>query len=359
MLKKNSAIKKLSKKKMLLCSIVLFIILVTTVIGVFVLQFYIRDFSDIKDDKDYDKYYVLITEDRKSEFWKSVYQGAFDEGQEQGVYVEMLGDNLSEDYTKEDLMKIAIASNVSGIIVDGDEGSTMTALINEATEANIPVITAYNDNTRSKRLSFVGMGSYNMGRVYGRQILQIAGKVKAQGIGRDDGICKVAVLVTAYADRTWQNILVSGIQDTINKDTYEGSNVKIDLVPVNNTTTFSSEESIRDIFMQEELPDIIVCLNEVNTACVLSAVVDYNKVGKVRVLGYYDLDSTLTAVERGVADATISIDTEQIGRYCVEALQEYYLHGKVSEYFAADVFLINANNVSEYQKGEKDEDKTN
>lgn len=359
MIKIASAIKNLVKNKMLLCSIVLFVILLSTVLGVLILQVYIRNFSEIKDNTVYNKYYVVITEESNSEFWKSVYQGALEEGQEQGVYVEMLGDNLSEDYSKEELMKIAIASNVSGIIVDGDEGSSMTSLINEATEANIPVITAYNDNTSSKRLSFVGMGSYNMGRVYGKQVLQIAQKVKSQETGRNDGICNVSVLVTAYADRTWQNILVSGIQDTITKDVYEGSNIKVNLVPVNNTTTFSSEESIRDLFMQDNLPDIIVCLNEVNTACVLSAVVDYNKVGKVRVLGYYDQDSTLTAVERGVADATISIDTNQIGHYCVEALQEYYQLGNVSEYFAADAFLINANNVSEYQKGDKDEDKKN
>ena len=354
-----SSIKKVRKKKMLLFGIVLFLIILSTLVGVFVLQFYVGRFAPAADNALYDKYYVMITEDRNSEFWRSVYQGAYEEGIKNGVYVELLGDNLSGNYTKEELMTIAISEEVDGIIVDADESKEMTDLINEAMDKRIPVITAYNDNTAGNRLSFVGAGSYNMGRVYGKQVLQLSEKIKRdKPADLHNGICNVAILVTAYADQTWQNILCSGIQETVNQDKYEGANIKIKLIPVDSTTKFSAEESIRDIFMNDEVPDIIVCLNELNTSCVHSAVVDYNKVGDVRVLGYYDLETTLKAIERGVMEATISIDTNQMGYYCVKALQEYYLHDNVSEYFAADVFLINSNNVSEFKRGDTtDEDK--
>lgn len=346
--------KKNTRKKFIICGILLIISLISTLIGVFVVQFMFRDFSQNNSDTYYDKYYALITEERNSAFWKSVYQGAYEEGLNNNVYVEYLGDNLSEDYSKADLMSIAIAANVDGIIVDADESSELDELINEATEKGIPVITAFNDNTSSKRLSFVGVGSYNMGRVYGKQVLQISEKVKRQNATKKNGVCDVAVLVTAYADQTWQNVLCRGIQETVNQDKYEGANINISLVSVNNATMFSAEESIRDLFLGDKVPDIIVCLNELNTSCVYQAVVDYNMVGQVRVLGYYHLPTTIKAIERGVLDVSISLDTEQLGRYCVNALQEYYMHGNVSEYFAADVFLINSNNVSEY-KGDKNE----
>ncbi len=357
-MKKAGTVNVIKKNRMFLFGIILLIVLLVTLAGVFILQFYVGRFAPEEDYKLYDKYYVMITEDRNSEFWRSVYKGAYEEGLKNGVYVEMLGDNLSGNYTKEELMSIAIAEEVDGIILDADESQEMTDLINEASDKNIPVITAYHGNTAGKRLSFVGAGSYNMGRVYGKQVLQLAEKVKRQKLATSkNSICNVAILVTAYADQTWQNVLCSGIQETVNQDKYEGKNIKISLLPINNTTKYSAEESIREIFMEDELPDIIVCLNEVNTSCVYQAIVDYNKVGDVGVLAYYDQDTTLTAVGRGVFDATISIDTKQIGYYCTKALQEYYLHDNVSEYFAVDVFLINSNNVSEFREGDTNEDK--
>ena len=71
----------------------------------------------------YDKYYAMITSDRELDFWQSVYKGAFEEGVKKGVYVEMMGENLSDDYSETELMEIAIASKVDGIIVYADDSS--------------------------------------------------------------------------------------------------------------------------------------------------------------------------------------------------------------------------------------------
>ena len=81
------------------------------------------------------------------------------------------------------------------------------------------------------------------------------------------------------------------------------------LVSVDDTNAFSVEESIRDIFMEEELPDIIICLNELNTTCVYQAVVDYNKVGEVSILGYYDSETIINAIDRNVIYAKWNIKT--------------------------------------------------
>ena len=39
---------------------------------------YVRGFHKVTDREKYDRYYVMITEDRKSDFWQSVYRGAFE-----------------------------------------------------------------------------------------------------------------------------------------------------------------------------------------------------------------------------------------------------------------------------------------
>ena len=272
---------------------------------------YVRGFHKVTDREKYDRYYVMITEDRKSDFWQSVYRGAFERGQEENVYVDLLGEHLSQEYTRAELMRIAMSSGVDGIFVESDESDEMSQMIDEAVERGIPVVTLYGDNTHSARGSFVG------------------------------------------ALNSAQNIVCSGIQDALEQEKIRGPEIELSLITVDDTNTFSVEESIRDIFMNEKLPDIIICLNELSTTCVYQAVVDYNCVGEVAILGYYDTDTILKAIERNVVNATISIDTEQMGAFCVDALQEYYRFGYTSQYFTADVTIIDQNNVGEYLQAQE------
>lgn len=320
-------------------------ILLSILIGIVVFCFYIKHVNSTTEETEYSQYYVMITDDRKSDFWESVYLGAYERGQEEGIYVELFGDNLSEEYSKLDLMRIAIYSKVDGIIVDADESEEMTNLINEAVQNDIPVITINRDNTQSERCSFVGVGSYNLGREYGRQVLEIAESKAKTSI-------EVAVLVNAYSQDSGQNILCSGIQETIDKEKKEDVNYNISLVSVDSSSAFSAEEAIRDILTEENLPDIIICLNETNTTCVYQAVVDLNKVGTVDILGYYDSETILKAIDRNVIFATASVDTEQMGRYSIDALKEYYDIGYTSQYFTADISLINRDNVENYLGGD-------
>lgn len=339
----------MKKKSRGLLVITIIFVLVTIITGIFVFRFYMNSLREVTDEKTYSQYYVMITGDRKASFWQSVYQGAYERGLEEDVYVDFLGDNLSQDYTREELMQIAIASGVDGIIVAADESTQMTELINQAGKEGIPVVTLYGDNTQSSRCSFVGVGSYNLGREYGRQVLKIADEKEQTNM-------KVAVLVNSYAQDSGQNILCSGIQETIDKEKGWGKNIELSLVAVDDTNAFSVEESIRDIFMEEELPDVIICLNELNTTCVYQAVVDYNKVGQVSILGYYDSDTILNAIDRNVIYATISIDTRQMGSFCMDALTEYNALGYTSQYFTADIELINKDNISLHLGGDDEID---
>lgn len=326
------------------------LIIITAIIGISLFRVYMGNFTEVEDVKLYDKYYVMITEDRKSSFWQSVYAGAYEAGLSENTYVDMLGDNLTSDYGREDLMNIAISSEVDGIIVAADESEQMSALIDEATIKGIPVVTLVGDNTHSNRCSFVGVGGYNVGTEYGQQVLQIIKESEAKPK------TKVSVLVNANALDSGQNIICSGIQDTLDRAKEEGKEIEMTLVSVDNTNAFSVEESIRDIFMEEDIPDIIICLNELNTTCVYQAVVDYNKVGEVSILGYYDSETIIKAIDRNVIYATVSIDTKQMGEFCVNALSEYHELGYTSQYFTADIELIKKANVHKYlEGGEEDE----
>ena len=297
----------------------------------------------------YDRYYMMITENNSS-LWQSVYEGALARAKEDTVYVDWLGDEQDEEYSVEELMEIAIASSVDGIIVNTGTEEAVTDLINQAAEGDIPVVTLYTDNTASERCSFVGIGSYNLGKEYGRKALQIIGE------RQEEGEADIAVLVSSYAQSLDQNILYAGIQEAIAENQDIGSQVQLEMLAVDDTNDFSAEESIRDIFMGGELPDLIICLNELTTTCVYQAVVDYNRVGQVSILGYYDSETILKGIQREVIAATVSIDSRQLGQYCIDALEEYHELGYTSQYFTADITMIDKTNVADYLEDDAHEE---
>lgn len=316
------------------------LLVLTTITGIVMFRIYINNLGEKKNGNDYKLYYAMIVDERESAFWKSVYEGAYETGLEQGVYIELFGTNAFRNKSKGELLQIAVAAGVDGIILEADESAEMAALIDQAVAEAIPVVTVYGDNANSERCSYIGVGNYDIGQEYGKQVLTIAGNLHRA--------VSVAVLTSENAKSSGQAALFSGIQDVVNQERKKGAQIELSLVSVDDSNAFSAEEAIRDIFTVSNLPDIIICLNERNTTCVYQTVVDYNKVGQVHILGYYDSEAIIKAIEREVIHATIAVDTKQMGKYCVEALQEYYHLGYTSQYFSVDIKLINQNNVAEH-----------
>ena len=94
----------------------------------------------------------------------------------------------------------------------------------------------------------------------------------------------------------------------------------------------------------------MVCLTAIDTRCAYQAVVDYNKVGVIDIIGYYDSELILSAIQKDIIYSTMTIDAKQMGAYCVEALNEYMQTGQVSDYFSVDLYVINKYNINDYLK---------
>ncbi|MBR5116758.1 MAG: hypothetical protein IK096_06805, partial [Lachnospiraceae bacterium] len=123
----------------------------------------------------------------------------------------------------------------------------------------------------------------------------------------------------------------------------------LETMSVPETTAFGAEEVISSMFRRnDELPDIVVCLNEVYTTCVCQALVDHNRVGETIVYGFYENSTILSSIQKNIISATVTVNTEQMGRFCVDALEEYNESGYVNEFFPADIEEISQNNIEEY-----------
>ncbi len=293
----------------------------------------------------YEKHYAFISNNKEQDFWNEVYEGALKAGKAQKVYVERFGNKLFADYGKNELMRMAIDAAVDGIILEGDGEGETGEFVKEAVNKGIPVITVLKDSNNSIRQCFVGINSYNLGQEYGKQVFKL----------RNEATKRIFVLVDENSADSSQNIILLGIRDTIEKALGKNHGLEIKAVVVNNEGDFSPEETIRDIIMDSNnVPDIMICLNSTYTRCAYQAVVDHNKVGKINIIGYYDSENILSAIEKGIIYSSISVDTEQMGSLCIQALEEYSLTGHVSEYLPVDTKLITADNVSDYYHSEEE-----
>lgn len=285
----------------------------------------------------YQKEYVLITDDMDFSFWQNVYESAKETAVEHDACLRMLGPDQDSEYTLTDYMKMSIASNVDGIIVHSDGSDEMREQIDIATDQGIPVVTVLEDDAQSKRICCVGVNSYQMGQMF-------AGQIKNQIT--DDTLTIIILLDEDVADN---DIIFNQIKENIPQGLASNYPIEITSQNISEKNTFDSEESIRDIFVKDsEVPDILVCLSDVDTVSACQAVVDYNQVGNVAIIGSYASDTVLDCIQKGVVQSTIWLDTTQIGASCVEALEEYKTAGNVTDYISINLNAVTKDNISDY-----------
>ncbi len=335
--------KDMTNRRLLFMAVILGVmLLITAVIGVvffYIRLQYTRSIISSGKDNTYKNYYVIIAGNSDDDFWKSVYNGALDEAENSDAYVELMGDDLDSTLTKKELLKIAVHSGVDGIIVEGDDSESTKKMLVDAEKAGIPVVTVADDIIDSARKSYIGVSGYNMGKLYGEQVVECAKSKSPENVD-------ALVLIDETLTGNSQSVIMTAIRETIIDNGLAG---KIDLNSkvVSTGRDYAAEEEIRDIFVGgENVPDIIICLSEKNTVRVCQTVVDYNKVGEVEILGYYMSPTINAAIEKNIIKSSIVVDTEQMGRSTVDALNEYKDSGYVSGLFLIDISLVDRDTLS-------------
>ncbi len=286
----------------------------------------------------YDKHYVLIVDEVEDPFWQSVYAAAKEEGARENIYVECMGQGLAEDYTVNECLEVAIASKVDGILV-APEDEASEVLLKEAMKQGISVVTLLNDSTNGFRNSFVGINSSNLGGVYGQEINRL---LEEYSLGEKE--VRIMILMDTNMTSTNQNMIYLGITEALEK-----KKVKIETKVIDSAYRFGAEENIRNIVLRNnEKPDIVVCLSAVDTLCAYQALVDYNKVGEINLIGYYECKEILEGINKQIIYSTVSVDSLEMGRKGIQALEAYEKNGSVNGYFTVDTRVIDRDNVLNY-----------
>ncbi|WP_124065132.1 substrate-binding domain-containing protein [Clostridium sp. E02] len=294
----------------------------------------------------YQYHYVMIIDDLDSQFWNDVYESVRKEAARNDAYVELKGRNQSSEYNAVDFMDMSIAARVDGILLEFTGEPSLEQRINEATDQGIPVVTLLNDAPTTKRKSYIGINSYELGLSYGNQILNILSK------NRDHA--RVMMLLHDNSIFSSQSQIYNQINNRMVTSKETQGRIKSEVIKIPSGRAFESEEIVRDLFQNAEgPPDIILCMDEVDTEAVYQAVIDYNCVGRTQVIGYYKSKATLDAVRKGTMAMTLCIDTRQLGRYSVQALTECMKDGRTNSFYSVDLEFVTKDNALNFIQNQR------
>lgn len=303
-----------------------------------------------QNNKVYKYHIAMIGADSSDEFWTTIYEGARVQGDKLDSYVENFGADLTTKYSTKELMKMAIAAQVDGIIVEADKSEEMTALVDKAADQGIPVITILNDASSSRRICFVGGNDYTLGEIYGNQIIYEVEKKLENGEEGQDKI-SVTVLVNSSSEKASSNLVYSAVKDTVAEIS---SKIDLESVLIDNQEEFQAEEMIRSkILSPDSRPDILVCLSVADTISAYQNVIDYNMVGKVSIIGYYSSQEILEGIQKGIIKSAVSVNAEEMGEISIKGMHDYITEDYISDYLPVSSELITQTNVEQYIKSKE------
>ena len=291
--------------------------------------------EEAEESRVYESQYEMIVGSGKNEFWQAVYASAKKAAENHNAYLEFHASDMGTGYNEIDYMEISIAAGADGIILEFNGEEALKKEIDKAEAAGIPVITIMNDAPDSKRQSFVGVNDYQMGQAYGEQVAALL----------DEKTETALILLDSEKGDFEKSQIYSQISNVV-MEQENGENVKIQAQNLMPENKFDIEEAIRTIFQSPEgPPQILVCMDEVTTECAYQAMIDFNMVGEVKIIGYYVSDTIREAVNKGLIPVTCTLDTEKMGKDCIEALWEYKQEGRVNSYYNVELEFVSKNEI--------------
>lgn len=299
----------------------------------------------------FSRHYALITETAEDRFWHQVYDAASEYAEEKDACVEWFGQNQSGSSTVEDLLRIAIDAGVDGIILQASDEEETKALVERSQNRGIPVVTVLSDCQDSSRLAYIGVNNYDIGQLYGEEVMKLICRQFKKNI-------RIMIAAGGDAMNSSQNLTLMGLREYVNDHLPEGYYVEFTTELISQNSSFATEEYFNNLFVSGgKLPDVLICLDEGGTRCSYLAAVDHNRVGETKIIGYYYSKDILTALEKGIFDAVLSVDAEAIGRGAAEALMDYQEYGYTNSYRTAAVRLLGQEDAA-FMLKQKEEEET-
>lgn len=288
----------------------------------------------------YDKHFVMIADTSDSDFWDDVYASMQEAGNEESIYVEFKSWSRENKYTMCDMVEMCIAGKVDGIIIQNNGEEGLSEILDEAVDSGIPVVTILNDAPKTKRISYIGINPYSVGQMYADKLIEMIPD-------SSDSVTVDVFLDDNDIDRNQYQIFTQINTALVNNSKTSGR-ISVNAITITADELFESDEIIRNQFKYaSKAPDYAICFSTAGTDAIYQAVIDYNLAGSTHIIGYYLSETSRQAIDAGNISMTMVINSEEMGRCCIEALDDYMDTGYTNSYYGIDLEFVTKGDLSD------------
>lgn len=291
--------------------------------------------ADYSEPQELKYHFGFVRQSGDNPYWNMVYEGALQQAEKEGVLVEAIGENLSEEYGITDRMNMAIAENVDGIMGIPDGSDKLSILFAKAVSNNIPVITLMEDEESALRSGYVGINSYEQGQAYGMLI----GKISEQK--------KVSKVVLTNTRNQSSAVIYSSLVEYLNENGLSDQ-VEIIVKDISSSNIFNNKRDLQLLLDSKDMPDVIICTDYFLTISACQTLVDKNLVGRVDVLGSYVSPGLIDYIKKGTLYGTVAVNPYEIGKNAIIELVELKEAGRTNDFMTFEMMVIDQENADEY-----------
>jgi ribose transport system substrate-binding protein len=231
--------------------------------------------------------YVMVSNVAAHPYWIDAKKGGEDAAAEIGVKWVYTGPADFNTPAQVTTLEQIIQTKPAGILVAALQPDALTAAINKAIAAGIPVVTVDTDAPKSSRMTYLGTDNYSAGVTMGKRMAEITNGKGKIGLASVPGQFNLEERIR-------------GIRDAI-KDYPDMS-----VVTVVDDKNDDSATATATVALLQAHPEITV-LGSINAvgAGVASALRQTGKVGKVKAVLFDITEPIIAALEDGSVDSTL------------------------------------------------------
>ncbi|MCL5744002.1 MAG: substrate-binding domain-containing protein [Acidobacteria bacterium] len=239
-------------------------------------------------------------------FWQSIHAGAVAAGRDFKVEILWNGPAVEGDYSRQiQIFESMLARHVDGIAVSASDRTALTASLDRAAAANIPV-TVYDSGLNSTNyMTYIATNNDEAGRIAARKMAELIG-----GKG-DVGLVLHMPGSLSTGDRE------VAFEDVIAKE-YPGIHIV--------ARQYGMSDRLRSMAAAENIltahPDLkgLFCSSEPSTLGTAQALKERNLSGKVKFIGFDSSEGMIADLRGGTLDAIVVQDPFKIGYEAVRTL---------------------------------------
>lgn len=266
----------------------------------------------------------------ESPFYIALADAAEKKAEELGVDIQIVDAQNDIEKQNSDIQTL-ITNDIDVLLLNPTNPSAVTPSVNAANNAGIPIITV-DRNVEQKVTSYIGRDNEEMGRLAGKQAVELLG-----GEGK-------IIEIQGDAGGTVTLARHNGFHRAVSQE----DGIEIIEGPNSDYIRAKAVSAMQDLLQAHPDVDLVYAHNDDMALGAMQVIQQANQLDNVKIVGIDGLMEALKQIDAGNYDATVLNDPQILGSLAVETAVKLATGEEVEPYIDGGTGVVSSDNVADY-----------